>query len=46
MAKVKSTIKGKSSYTAVAVTVETCRRKNKVSNSYQPKHRGKKKSYR
>lgn len=45
MAKTKAAIKGQSSYTAVAVTVETYHRKHKgkARSSYQPRHSGKKK---
>lgn len=45
MAKAKAAIKGQSSYTAVAVTVETYHRKgkSKARSSYQPRHSGKKK---
>ena len=45
MAKAKTAIKGQSSYTAVAVTVETYHRKgkSKARSSYQSRHSGKKK---
>jgi len=43
MAKAKAAVKGKSSYTAVAVTVETYHRKSKVRGGYQPRRSGKKK---
>lgn len=45
MAKAKAAVKGKSSYTAVAVTVEAYHRrsKGKVRSSYRSRHSGKKK---